>query len=124
MIDAFRGIDIAQQEAERAQLNATAHANRVIPEARGVAAQLTQQAEAYRDSVIAEAQGNADRFVAIYEEYARAPDVTRRRMYLETMERVLGSSELIILDGEAGALPYLPLDQLGQNRVRTQGGNQ
>ena len=124
VIDAFRGVDIAQQEAERAQLDATAHANRVIPEARGVAAQLTQEAEAYRDNVIAEAQGNADRFIAIYDEYVQAPDVTRRRMYLETMERVLGNSELIILDGEAGALPYLPLDQLGQNRTRNQGGNQ
>ncbi|ABI66316.1 MULTISPECIES: FtsH protease activity modulator HflK [Maricaulis] len=124
VIDAFRGVDIAQQEAERAQLDATAHANRVIPEARGVAAQLTQEAQAYRDNVIAEAQGDADRFVAIYEEYVQAPDVTRRRMYLETMERVLGESDLMILDGDAGALPYLPLDQLGQNRGRAQGGNQ
>ena len=122
VIDAFRGVDVAQQEAERAQLNATAHANRVIPEARGTAAQVTQQAQAYRDSVIAEAQGQADRFVAIYDQYREAPDVTRRRMYLETMERVLGNSELIVLDGEAGALPYLPLDQLGRNR--TQGDNQ
>ena len=122
VIDAFRGVDIAQQEAERAQLNATAHANRVIPEARGTAAQVTQQAQAYRDSVIAEAQGQADRFVAIYEQYSLAPDVTRRRMYLETMEQVLGNSELVVLDGDAGAVPYLPLDQLGRNR--TQGGNQ
>jgi membrane protease subunit HflK len=120
VIDAFRDVDSAAQDAERARLNATAHANRVIPEARGTAAQTIQAATAYRDSVIAEAQGDADRFVAIYNEYAAAPDVTRRRMYLETMERVLGNSELIILDEQGGAVPYLPLDQLGRNR--TQGG--
>ncbi|WP_421787463.1 FtsH protease activity modulator HflK [Hyphobacterium sp.] len=120
VIDAFRDVDSAAQDAERARLNATAHANRVIPQARGEAAQITQQAQAYRDSVIAQAQGDADRFVAIYDEYALAPDVTRRRMYLETMEQILGNSELIILDQEGNAVPYLPLDQLGRNR--TQGG--
>jgi membrane protease subunit HflK len=120
VIDAFRDVDSAAQDAERARLNATAHRNRVIPDARGDAAQLRQEAQGYRDSVIAEAQGDADRFVAIYNEYAAAPDVTRRRMYLETMERVLGDSELIILDEQGGAVPYLPLDQLGRNR--TQGG--
>jgi modulator of FtsH protease HflK len=118
VIDAFRDVDSAAQDAERARLNATAHLNRVIPEARGRAAELRQEAQGYRDSVIAEAQGDADRFVAIYQEYALAPDVTRRRMYLETMERVLGGSELIILDEQGGAVPYLPLDQLGRNRTQ------
>lgn len=122
VIDAFREVDVAEQDAERVQLEATAHANRVIPAARGVAAQLTQSAQAYRDSVIAQAQGDADRFVAIYEEYAQAPEVTRQRMYLETMERVFARSDLLVLDGEAGALPYLPLNELGQSRNRTQGG--
>ncbi|WP_421790944.1 FtsH protease activity modulator HflK [Hyphobacterium sp.] len=122
VIDAFRDVDSAAQDAERARLNATAHANRVIPQARGEAAQITQQAQAYRDSVIAQAQGDADRFVAIYDEYALAPEVTRRRMYLETIETVLGNSELIILDQEGNAVPYLPLDRLGQNRG--QGGQQ
>lgn len=122
VIDAFRDVDSAAQDAERARLNATAHANRVIPEARGQAAQITQAAQAYRDSVIAQAQGDADRFVAIYDQYALAPDVTRRRMYLETIEQVLGNSELIILDQEGNAVPYLPLDRLGQNRG--QGGQQ
>ena len=124
VIDAFRGVDVAQQEAERAQLNATAHANSVIPAARGEAAQLTQAAQAYRDSVIAQAQGDADRFVSIYDEYVQAPDVTRRRMYLETLERVIGRSDITILDGQAGAVPYLPLNELGQNRTRSQGDNQ
>lgn len=122
VIESFRDVDVAEQDAERARLEATAHANRVIPAARGVAAQLTQSAQAYRDSVIAQAQGDADRFVSIYEEYAQAPEVTRQRMYLETMERVFARSDLLVLDGEAGALPYLPLNELGQSRNRTQGG--
>ncbi|MEE2566962.1 FtsH protease activity modulator HflK [Hyphobacterium marinum] len=123
VIDAFRDVDAAAQDAERARLNATAHANSVIPAARGEAASITQQAQAYRDSVIAEAQGQADRFVAIYNEYTQAPEVTRRRMFLETMEQVLGRSELIILDEQGGAVPYLPLDQLGRNRAAA-GGDQ
>ncbi|WP_417485913.1 FtsH protease activity modulator HflK [Maricaulis sp.] len=124
VIDAFRDVDAAEQDAEQAILQATAFANSTIPQARGEAAQLTQAAEAYRDSVIAEAQGQADRFIAIYEQYALAPEVTRRRMYLETMERVLGRSNLTILDGGAGAVPYLPLNQLDAPRAqsRTQAG--
>ena len=117
VIDAFRDVDAAAQDAERMRLEATAYANSVIPQARGEAARLIQSAQGYRESVIAEAQGQADRFVAIYQEYAQAPEVTRRRMYLETMERVLGGSELIILDQQGGAVPYLPLDRLGRDRV-------
>jgi len=124
VIESFRDVDVAEQDAERARLNATAHANSVIPAARGEAAQLTQAAQAYRDSVIAQARGDADRFISIYDEYAQAPDVTRRRMYLETLERVIGRSDITILDGQAGAVPYLPLNELGQNRTRSQGGNQ
>jgi membrane protease subunit HflK len=124
VIEAFRDVDVAEQDAERARLNATAHANSVIPAARGDAAQLTQAAQAYRDSVIAQARGDAERFISIYDEYAQAPDVTRRRMYLETLERVIGRSDITILDGQAGAVPYLPLNELGQNRTRSQGGNQ
>ncbi|MEA1942661.1 MAG: FtsH protease activity modulator HflK [Pseudomonadota bacterium] len=124
VIEAFRDVDVAEQDAERARLNATAHANSVIPAARGEAAQLTQAAQAYRDSVIAQARGDAERFISIYDEYAQAPDVTRRRMYLETLELVIGRSDITILDGQAGAVPYLPLNELGQNRTRSQGGNQ
>lgn len=127
VIDAFRDVDAAEQDAEQARLQATAFANSIIPQARGEAAQLTQAAQAYRDSVITEAQGQADRFVAIYEQYALAPEVTRRRMYLETMERVLGRSNLTILDGASGAVPYLPLNELStprpQPRAQTGGNN-
>jgi membrane protease subunit HflK len=121
VIDAFRDVDVAEQDAERARLEATARANQVIPAARGDAAIMTQAAEAYRESVIARAEGEADRFVAVYDEYAQAPEVTRRRMYLETMEQILQRSDLTVLDGDAGAVPYLPLNELGRNRA--QGGN-
>jgi len=124
VIDAFRDVDVAEQDAERARLDATAYANQVVPQARGVSAQLTQAAEAYLESVVARADGDADRFVAVYNEYSQAPEVTRRRMYLETMERLLSRSDLIVLDDSAGAVPYLPLNELGQNRTRRTGGNQ
>lgn len=121
VIESFRDVDVAEQDAERARLEATRHANEIIPRARGEAARVTQQAEAYRDSRIAEAEGEANRFVAVYNEYAQAPEVTRRRMYLETMEVLLSRSELVVLDGDVGAVPYLPLDQLGRNRARNDG---
>ena len=85
--------------------------------ARGEAAQLLEQAEAYRAQVVNEAEGEASRFVSVLAEYEQAPEVTRRRLYLETLERVLGDVDLVILDGEGGSggsgvVPYLPLDQL------------
>lgn len=117
VISAFQDVISAEQDAERNALQATGYANRVVPEARGDAVRLLEEARGYRDQVVAEAQGQADRFTSIYQEYAQAPDVTRRRMFLETMERVLGRSELIILDQQGnGAVPYLPLDRLGANR--------
>lgn len=117
VIDAFRDVDAARQDATRLTLEAQRDANQIVPEARGEAARLLQQAQGYRDQVIAQAEGRAARFNSIYTEYRQAPEVTRQRMYLETMERVLGRSELIILDQDGGgAVPYLPLDQLGRNR--------
>ncbi|MGJ3232271.1 MAG: FtsH protease activity modulator HflK [Oceanicaulis sp.] len=119
VIDAFRDVDRARQDAERIQLEARRDANQVVPEARGEAVRLLEEARGYREQVVAQAQGEASRFNAIYQEYAQAPDVTRRRMFLETMERVLGRSELIILDQNGngqGAVPYLPLNELGRNR--------
>jgi membrane protease subunit HflK len=86
----------------------------VVPEARGRAAQITQAAEAYREQTVAEAKGTASRFLKVYDEYKKAPDVTRQRMYLETMERIFNGTEKIIMDSGAatGAIPYLPLPEL------------
>lgn len=118
VIDAFRDVVNAGQDAETAINQATAYQNRIIPEARGTAAQITQQAEAYREQVVAQANGEAQRFTSILGEYQQAPEVTRQRMYLETMERVLGKSDKVILDedGEQGVVPYLPLNELTRQR--------
>ncbi len=117
VIDSFREVQAAQQERERLQNEADAYANRATAGARGEAARLTEQAEGYRAEVVNAAQGEASRFNAVYEEYVKAPDVTRRRMYLETMEKVLGDMNKVILDGVSGegaqgVVPYLPLNEL------------
>jgi modulator of FtsH protease HflK len=114
VLDSFRDVQAARSDAERAQNEAQTYANRVVPEGRGRAAQITQAAEAYREQTVAEATGQAARFLKIYEEYKKAPDVTRQRMYLETMERLFGGTDKIILDSGAGrgVVPYPPLTEL------------
>jgi modulator of FtsH protease HflK len=112
---AFLDVNAAQQDQNRLQNEARTYQNQVVPEARGRASQILQEAEAYRERVVAEANGQASRFSQVYEEYRRAPDVTRERMFLETMERVFGGTDKIIIDqqpGSAGVQPFLPLDQL------------
>ncbi len=125
VIDAFRDVQAARADLERAQNEAQTYANRVIPEARGRAAQITQSAEAYREQTVAEAKGQAGRFSKIYEEYRKAPEITRERLYLETMERVLGGTDKIILDSAGAAsgvvVPYISLDELTK---RTPSGQQ
>jgi membrane protease subunit HflK len=122
VINAFRDVQTARQERDRLEREADAYANRVLAQARGQAAQLQEEAEAYRAEVINNAQGEAARFVSVYSEYVNAPEVTRKRMYLETMENVLGEMSLTILDnvtgeaGGSGVLPYLPLDGLSRPR--------
>jgi membrane protease subunit HflK len=114
VIDAFRDVQAARIDLERAVNEAQSYANRVVPEARGRAAQILQAAEAYREQTVAEARGQTARFLQVYEEYAKAPQVTRERMYLETMERVLGGTDKVIMDSAAtnGVVPYLPLSEL------------
>jgi membrane protease subunit HflK len=141
VIDAFRDVQAARADLERAQNEARTYANRVVPEARGRVAQITQGAEAYREQTVAEAQGQTARFLQIYDEYKKAPAVTRQRLYLETMERLFGGTDKIILDtgsgGGAGGgqsvVPVLPLNELVRPRAAApapaqpqarQGGNQ
>ncbi|MEO0883396.1 MAG: FtsH protease activity modulator HflK [Pseudomonadota bacterium] len=111
VIAAFNDVNVAEQDAETRINEARQEANRVVPEARGTAERLLREAEGYRDQVIADANGEAERFNLIYDEYRQAPRVTRERMFLETLEKVVGQSEVIILDSESGAVPYLPLDR-------------
>lgn len=134
VIDAFREVQAAQQERDRLEKEADAYANRVTAGARGEAAQLLEDAEGYRARVVNAAEGEASRFLAVYEEYVKAPDVTRKRMYLETMEGVMGRMNKVILDGVQsgeggqGVVPFLPLNELNRPApagaaAATQGGN-
>jgi membrane protease subunit HflK len=117
VIDAFRDVQAARADLERSVNEAQTYANRVVPEARGRVAQITQAAEAYKSQTVAEATGQTSRFLKIYDEYKKAPDVTRERMYLETMERIFGGTDKIIIDstaGGSGVVPYLPLNELSK----------
>jgi len=125
VIDSFRDVQAARADLERAQNEAQTYANKVVPEARGKVAQILQGADAYKSQTVAEATGQTSRFSKIYDEYKKAPDVTRKRMYLETMERVLGGTDKIIIDSSGqsggGVVPYLPLNELAR-RPQTQSG--
>lgn len=114
VIASFRDVIAAQQDADRTRNEAQAYANRVVPTARGKAAAILQEAEGYRLQTVAQATGQASRFDQVYAEYKNAPEVTRERIYLETMEHVLGATSKIIVDDpkSQGLVPYLPLPQL------------
>ena len=119
VIDSFREVQAAEQERDRLQRQADAYANRVLAEARGEAAQRLEEAEAYRAQVVNDALGEASRFTSVLQEYQKAEEVTRKRLYIETMEKVLGNVDKTILDsaltgadGGQGVVPYLPLNEL------------
>ncbi|WP_428647649.1 FtsH protease activity modulator HflK, partial [Roseibium sp.] len=115
VIDAFRDVQAARADQERIRNQAEAYANQIVPEARGKAAQVLEAANAYKEQTIAEATGQSQRFTKIYEQYRNAPDVTRERIYLETLEKVLGTNNKIIIDSQtsgSGVLPFLPLNDL------------
>ena len=126
VIDSFRDVQAARADLERLQNEAQTYANRVVPDANGRAAQILQVAEGYKQQAVAEAKGQSARFLKVYEEYKKAPDVTRQRIYLETMEHVLGGADKLVLEGNAsgqGVVPYLPLNELGRRTPpATQGG--
>lgn len=118
VIAAFRKVQDAAQERDRLQNVADAYANKVLAGARGEAAQVLEQAEGYRAQVVNEAEGEASRFSAVLAEYLKAPEVTRKRIYLETMQKVLGGVNITLIDGKAlgdsGVVPYLPLNELNR----------
>ena len=120
VVDAFRDVQAAAQERDRLEKEADAYANKATAGARGEAAQLLEEAEAYRAQAVNSANGEAARFNSVYAEYVKAPEITRRRLYIETMERVLGGMNKVILDGVSGGeagqgvVPFLPLNELGR----------
>ena len=116
VIASFRDVQAARADQERARNEAEAYRNDLIPRARGQAAKLTNQAEAYREEVVNRSQGDAQRFLDVLRAYRKAPDVTSRRIYLETMESVFAGTPKVIIDSKGvapqGVVPYLPLDAL------------
>ena len=120
--DAFEEVQRAEQDEDRFREEANRDANQLLGQARGQAAQTREEAAAYKNRVVQEAQGEAQRFISVFDEYAKAQDVTRKRLYLETMERVLANSNKVILEQGAGegVVPYLPLPELQR---RSQGSN-
>jgi len=125
VIDAFRDVQAARADQERLRNEAETYANRVVPESRGRAAQLVQTAEAFKDQTVNEALGQISRFNSVYEQYKNAPAVTRERLFLETMERVFGGMDKVILDQNgtgSNVVPYLPLGELGQQQQRRPAG--
>ncbi len=113
VIDAFKDVETARQDAEKMQNDAIGYSNSILPRARGEAARIIQEAEAYKQAKVAEAEGAAERFLAQLTEYRKAKEITARRLYLETMEEVLRDSRKVIMTNDAGkgVLPYLPLNQ-------------
>ncbi len=116
---AFQDVQSAKQDAENTENIARAYREKILPEARGQATQLLQEAQAYKQSQIAKATGDAERFKSIYTAYLTGKDVTKERIFIETMEDVLSNAEKIIIDsknGSQGIVPYLPLDKLNQKK--------
>lgn len=111
---AFLDVQSARVDLETARNQADAYRNDIIPKARGQAQQMILEAEAYKQEVIARAQGEASRFSAVYKEFSQAKDVTKKRMYLETMEEIMAGMNKVIIEGKGtqGVLPYLPLPEI------------
>ncbi len=126
VIEAFKNVQSAEQQRDRLQKEADAYANTVLAGARGQGAQLLEEAEGYRAQVVNQAEGEASRFSAVLTEYRKAPEVTRKRLYLETLEEVLGRVDKVIIDenqGGQGVVPFLPLNELGRKATTTGGNN-
>ncbi len=111
--DAYLDVQKALADQDRKRNEAEAYANTIIPQARGQAAHIVQNAEAYRQQAIANATGESKRFLSVLAEYRKAPEVTRKRMYLETMTSVLGPMNKVIVDDSAkGVVPYFQLPNM------------
>jgi membrane protease subunit HflK len=117
--EAFDDVIRAREDEQREKNQAEAYANGVIPEARGQAQRIVEDANGYREEVVARAQGEADRFSKLLTEYRKAPEVTRQRLYLETMQDLMGNTSKVLMSGEQGqnSLLYLPLDKMMEGRA-------
>ena len=112
VVEAYRDVQAARADKERMRNEAETYANRVVPEALGQAAREIAEAEAFKQQAVRSAEGEAQRFLSVYGQYRLSPNVTRRRIFLETMEEVMAGRSKVILDGDGGVVPYLPLQEL------------
>ncbi len=113
VIDAFDDVQRSLQDRDRARNEADSYRNDILPRARGEAQRMVQEAQAYKEKLVNEADGEAQRFLSVFHAYQQNPEVTRRRMYLETLQKVLSENDKVILDDKVGgAVPYLPLNEL------------
>ncbi|MNQ17193.1 Modulator of FtsH protease HflK [compost metagenome] len=121
--EAFDDVIRAREDEQREKNQAEAYANGVIPEARGQAQRIVEDANGYREEVVARALGETDRFSRLLAEYRKAPEVTRERLYLETMQDLLGNTSKVLITGEQGGnnLLYLPLDKMMEGRSAAAG---
>ena len=119
VIDAFRDVQAARADKERSSNEALAYRNEVVQRAEGQAERLIREGEAYKSEKVARATGDAQRFISVYDEFKLAPDVTRRRLYLETMEEIMAGIDKVLIDpnaGGSGVVPYLPLEEMRRSR--------
>ena len=116
VVDSFRDINAAGQDSSQSITQAQTYESQIIPKANGEAAQLLREAEGFRTATVAQAKGQAARFTKVLDEYIKAPDVTRERLFIETMERVFSGADKIVIDNKAGngVVPYLPLNDIRQ----------
>jgi membrane protease subunit HflK len=115
VLDAFRDVQAARADRERAVNEATAYLNEVVQKSQGEAEQIVRASEAYREEHIARATGEASRFLAVYEQYKNEKEITKRRIYLDTMKDIMAKIEKVLIDnrlGGSGVVPYLPLEPL------------
>lgn len=119
VIDEFQDVKRAEQDKETAESVAEGYSNDILPKAKGRSVQMIQEATAYKNQVVAEAEGDAARFLSVYEQYKLAKDVTRKRMYLETMENIMQGMQKVIVDDSSGrgVVPYLPLQELQRKKA-------
>ncbi|MHC1548500.1 FtsH protease activity modulator HflK [Phyllobacterium sp. K27] len=123
--DAFDEVQRAEQDEDRFVEESNQYSNQKLGQARGEGAQIREDAAAYKSRIVQEAEGEAQRFTSVYDEYAKAPEVTRKRLFLETMERVLKDSTKVIVDQNGqGVVPYLPLPELNKQAKPAAGGAQ
>ena len=115
VVDAFRDVQTAKADKEKEINEAEAYANDIVPRARGEASKMIEQSKAYASEVVSKAEGEAGRFISVYNQYRRAKRVTKKRIYLETMEEVLGDMDKVIIDNKTqggSVVPYFPLNDI------------